>query len=168
MAIALPVVLLILKICIRLSMVCKSNFCSKINSIFSWALIWNLCARLFLLCLIEILIAAFLGLKLSSDLKSRVQTRDKVAMFATYLCIMEIGFFMLYVFYHSGLKNADLINAKKAMDVEKLEKQKDAKIQYQDEEADLPTIKIEGQREKDKARILKYRQELKDYKEDLE
>ena len=65
---------------------------------------------------------------------------------------------MLYVFYFSGLKNADFINAQQTMDQEK--PIEGVKALYQDEEAGLPDIEIEGQRKRDIARIKRYRQEL--------
>ena len=92
-------------------MFCKLKCSTKMNTFFSWALIWNICAQFFLLSLIELLIAAFIGLKLSSDLKGNVNSHDKVAIASAYLCLIELGLFMIYIFYYAGLKNADMIHA---------------------------------------------------------
>ena len=105
---SLPVFLLFLKLCVSSTKCCKLKCSTQMNRFFSWALIWNICAQFFLLSLIELLIAAFIGLKLSSDLKGNVNSHDKVAIVSAYLCLIELGLFMLYVFYYAGPKNADM------------------------------------------------------------
>ena len=106
--ILLPVVLLFLKLCVSSTKFCKLACITKVNKFFSWALIWNICAQFFLLSLIELLIATFIGLKLPSDLKGNANSHDKVAIVSAYLCLIELGLFMLYVFYYAGPKNADM------------------------------------------------------------
>ena len=106
--IALPVILLAVKILLSPTKLCKCS--ARMHETFSLVFIFNICARLFLLTLIELLIATFIGLKLSSDLKGKTTTLDTIAIVAPYLCLLELGLFMIYVFHYTGLKNADMAN----------------------------------------------------------
>ena len=109
-ATAVPLILCVLKLCLRAENLCKNGAMKKVNEALSWALILNVCSQLFMLSFIELLIATFIGLNLPSDLQGDIKSADVIAMIAPYLCLLELGLFMLYVFYYAGLKNSDMIH----------------------------------------------------------
>ena len=101
-------ILLFLKLLISPTKFCKSSCVIKLHEVFTFALVWNVCAQLYLISFIQLLISTFLGLKPLSDFNKEASNLDNAAIIAPYLCILEFGIFMLYVFYYTGLKNADI------------------------------------------------------------